>query len=148
MEKAHLKLKWDGRALHPASRLDADLCARIGRGKPVFANVVEPRHAARNRLYWGVLRGVVIATGKWPDSESLHWALKLHTGFIEEITSVDGEVIVRPRSTAFEKMSEQDFRSYCDTVFAAICTDVVPGMTVEDLLALGRNQIAEKGEAA
>jgi hypothetical protein len=146
-EKASLMLVRDGAVLRPRSRFDAALMDKFRHGVPLEADLKERRVIGRHRLYWAVLQAVVDATGKWPNVEALHWALKMHTGFVEEIVSVNGEIIMRPRSTSFARMGEQDFRQFFDGAMLAITTEIVPGMTVEDLLLLGKARLAP-GEAA
>jgi hypothetical protein len=142
MNKAALILEYDGQVFRPRARFDAAVAALFRRGVPLHAELSERRSLPRQRLYWAILQAVVDATGKWPNAEALHHALKIHTGFIEEIASVNGEVLILPRSTSFSKMGEQDFRTYFDAAMEAITTEVVPGMTLEDLLALGNVRLA------
>lgn len=141
MERAALILTWDGAAFRPRTRLDARMCERFGQDRPLEAVVKERRSEPKNRLYWAVLQAVVDATGKWPTSEALHWALKIKLGYIEEIAAVDGKVLIRPRSTSFGKMGEQDFRTYFDAAILTLTTEVLPGLTTEDILALGNSRL-------
>lgn len=143
-EQAELFLKWDGEVFRPKDRFDVALAAKFRQDIPLKAKISERRTLPRQRLYWSVLQAVVDATGKWPNAEALHWSLKCYTGFIEEIASLNGEVLIRPKSTSFARMGEQDFREYMDTALLAITTEVTPGLTVEDLLALGQARLSEK----
>lgn len=147
-EKLLLMLEWDGAVFRPRARLDMTLAAKFRQGSPLEATIKERRSEPRNRLYWAVLQAICDATGKWPNSEALHWALKIRLGYIEEIASVDGEILIRPRSTSFAKMSEQEFREYFDAAMSTLLTDVVPGLTIEDLLALGKTRLTPAGRAA
>lgn len=143
-EAAELFVQWDGEVFRPKARFDVALAEKFRRDVPLKAKISEKRALPRARLYWAVLQAVVDATGKWPNAEALHWSLKCYTGFIEEIASLNGEVLIRPKSTSFAKMGEQDFREYMDTALLAITTEVTPGLTVEDLLALGQARLSEK----
>lgn len=146
-EKAQLFMVRDGLVLRPRARFDAALLERFRADVPILADLSERRNEGRHRLYWAVLQAVCDATGKWPNVEALHWALKVRLGYIEEIASIDGEPLIRPRSTSFSRMGEQDFRTFFDAAMLVITTDVVPGLTPEDLLALGKGRLAP-GRAA
>ncbi len=147
MERADLFVKYDGNVLKPASRFDAAQLSRFRRDVALQADIRERRRLPRQRLYWAVLQAVCDAKGLWPNVEALHHAIKLHTGFIEEITSLNGEILIRPRSTSFARMDESEFRQFMDAAMLAITTEVVPGLSVEDLLALGRARLGP-GECA
>lgn len=141
-EKAVLFMVREGMTLKPKSRFDASLLAKFREGVPISADLQERRNEGRNRLYWSVLQAVCDATGKWPNSEALHWALKIKLGYIEEISSIDGEIMIRPRSIAFGRMGEQEFREYFDNAMQVIQTEVCPGLSIDDLLSLGKARIA------
>lgn len=140
-ERATIFVTREGGALKPRARFDAALLDKFKPGVPLRCELAERRVIGRHRLYWAVLQAVVDATGRWPNVEALHWALKVRLGYIEEITSIDGKPLIRPRSTSFARMGEQDFREYFENALQVITADVCPGMTVEDLLSLGRNRL-------
>lgn len=137
-ERAHLYVVRDGNVLRPRTKFDADLLSRFAHGKPLEADLIERHNEGRMRLYWSVLHAVIEATGKWANEEAMHWALKIRLGFIDEIASVDGEVIIRAKSIAFDRMEESERKQYFDAAMAVITEDVVPGMTIEELLDLGK----------
>lgn len=87
-----------------------------------------PRNPDRHRYYWALLTIAVENSDRWPSTEALHHAMKLHLGLVEEIVAIDGEIILRPKSTSFSRMSEAEFAAYLDKVVATICTHVIPGL--------------------
>lgn len=79
------------------------------------------RSNPQNGLYWSTLSHVVKATGKWPSAEHLHHELKLVCGF--KMTVVDwatGETSIAVDSTAFDKMTHDQFRVYFDMAMEAL----------------------------
>lgn len=146
-EKASVLVKRKGEMLLPLARFDGAAITGFREGAVLKCELSESRSLPRHRLYWAVLTAVVQATGKWPNAEALHHALKIHLGAVEEIASVRGEILIRPKSTSFGKMDEREFREFFDNVLLAITTEVCPGMTVEDLLSLGRARLEERRAA-
>ncbi|SDQ98510.1 Protein of unknown function [Rhizobiales bacterium GAS113] len=143
-ERAHLFLRSDGQALWPRARFDLALLGKFRRDVPLEAEIKERRSLPRHRLYWAVLQAVVDATGKWTSAEIMHEAVKMHLGYFEMVADLNGELRSRPKSTSFGKMDEVEFREYFNAAMLAITTEVLPGMTIEDLLALGNERIRER----
>ena len=135
-----MMVEWDGVAFRPRARFDAAMADQYRRRVPLEAKVKERRSLPQNNLYWAVLQSVVDATGKWPTSEALHWALRMQLGYIEEIASIDGEILTRARSTAFGKMSGHDYRVYFDSSMTLLTEDVTK-LSIEELLDLGKARL-------
>lgn len=147
-EKTALIVTWNGADFRPHTRYDMALAAKFRQGFPLQAEIRERRSEPRNRLYWAVLQAVVDAKGIWPTAEALHWALKIRLGYIQEIASIEGEVLILPRSTSFNRMAEQEFRGFFDAAMTVLTEDVT-GLTVEELLLLGKRRLAPRdGRAA
>jgi hypothetical protein len=142
-ERAYLFLRSDGEKLWPRSRFDGALLAKFRRDVPLEAQLKERRSLPRHRLYFAVLQAVVDATGKWSNVEIMHEAVKMHLGYFEMVADLHGELRARPKSTSFAKMDEAEFREYFSAAMLAITTEVLPGMTVDDLLALGHQRVKE-----
>ena len=143
-----LFVKAQGGALVPYARFDADLLSRYPQGAKLRAEITQPRNVPYQRLYWAVLKAVCDATGRWPNPETLHKALKLHLGVVDEIPSVHGERLILPGSTAFANMDQAAFRDYADSAFDLISTDICPGLNVDDLLALAKGRLGPDERAA
>lgn len=134
--------------LVPHARFDADLLSRYPQETKLRAEITQPRSVPYQRLYWAVLKAVCDATGRWPNPETLHKALKLHLGVVDTIASVHGEPVLLPGSTAFREMDQAAFREYADTAFDLISTDICPGLNVDDLLALAKGRLGPEERAA
>ncbi|ABS68906.1 hypothetical protein Xaut_3678 [Xanthobacter versatilis] len=143
-DKPSIWLVRKGELLLPRARFDAEALTRYREGVTLRAELTEPRSGGVNRLYWSVLSAVCAATGKWSSSEVLHHALKMHLGYFESYASVHGEVDTRAQSTAFDRMDAAKFREYFDAAMLTITTEILPGLTVEDILALGKARLTER----
>lgn len=90
-----------------------DLVKRTKRSKP------------QNALYWKVLSEVVNATGEWATPSHLHMALKRACGFTyptkDLVTGTEREEV---DSTAFDAMSDDEFRVYFDTAMQKLAEHV------------------------
>lgn len=90
-----------------------DLMRRTKRSKP------------QNALYWKVLAEVVAATGGWATPSHLHMALKRACGFTYKTTDLlTGEERDEVDSTAFDAMSDDEFRVYFDTAMQKLAEHV------------------------
>lgn len=140
-DKPTLFVRRQGFALVPHARYDQELFARYREGEKLRAELTAPRSHSHNRLYWAVLKAVCDATGRWPNSETLHTALKLHLGVVDTIPDVHGEPVILPGSTAFRAMDAAGFREFFDAACELISTDICPGLTVDDLLSLASGRL-------
>ncbi len=122
-------------ALRPVDDIAQAMMRDIKDGEHVKLAVPKrPRNPNRHRLYWALMALVVDNTnGKWPNAEALHFAMKLHMGLIEEIASVNGEIILRPKSTSFSAMSEAEFSAFMNRVVDVICAEIMPGLDPQTL---------------
>lgn len=71
------------------------------------------RTESRNAAYWVGLSNAVKATEAWPTTSHLHNDLKRLCGYVDVYHNpLTGRDEVRVQSTAFDKMSEQEFAAY------------------------------------
>jgi len=105
----------EARGLSPVSAFFAEMVMDDPVGTEYDLVKRTKRSNPQNGLYWSILGHVVSATGKWPTAEHLHHELKLVTGFSIKVVNWDtGEVGVAVDSTAFDKMTADEFRVYFD----------------------------------
>lgn len=140
-DRPTLFVRRQGSILVPYARYDQELFGRYREGEKLRAELTAPRSHSQNRLYWAVLKAVCDATGRWPNSETLHTAIKLHLGVIDTIPGVFGEPVVLPGSTAFRAMDAAGFREFFDAACELISADICPGLTIDELLALGAGRL-------
>lgn len=107
-------------------------------GTMLRARFIKPRSIPHHHLYWAVLQEVVEATGAWATVEDLHTAIKLHLRMVQEIRMIqkrNGEVETRflPRSIAFDKMDQAEFRLFFKKAMLAI--EESTGINTDELIA-------------
>lgn len=101
-----------GNYLIPEMDMDLEALQGVQQGQRVIVDIKHGRNTGRHRAYWKVLHECVEATGCAPNISVLHNAVKLHTGLVEHVQLKGGITIAVPSSTAFEKLSEDEFIKY------------------------------------
>jgi len=141
-EKPTLLVQRKGCYLVPHSGFDAAIIEGFRQGVPLKADIKQQREPESNRLYWSVLSAVCAATGKWHNAEALHASLKIALDIVEIIPGIHGEPHILPGSISFRAMSEEKFLEFTRAAYDLITTELCPGMTVDELLGVGKDQLA------
>lgn len=125
-----------GNALVPSDVAADELMASLPAEGEVLIRVARPRSVIHHRWFFALLRLTIDATGKrdvWPTEENLLDALKLAVGHVDTVASIDGEIMLIPKSIAFGSMSQDEFAR-----FVRRCAWVIFdhfGVDVEELMA-------------
>lgn len=104
----------EARGLSPVNAFFAEMVINDPVGTEYDLVKRTKRSNPQNALYWSTLGHVVSATGKWPNAEKLHDALKRACGFITVNYDMQGNEFITTDSTAFEAMSADEFQVYFD----------------------------------
>lgn len=112
-------LRKDG--LFPVTAYDGEEIRAYPHGTEFDLVARTKRSHRQHGTYWKALTKAVDATGRWPNREALHTALKVKLGRVEPIFDLQGRVIgMRPDSTAFDAMSAKDFTDYMTQAMAVL----------------------------
>lgn len=105
-------------------------------GSTVGGEIARSRSVVQNARYWAILTRVVEHfPGRWRTPEALHEVLKCATGRLEIVQLVDGRLVKIPDSTAFSRMSQDQFNDYSEQAFRVIEEEILGHeMTVDELL--------------
>lgn len=139
---------WDGNALRPYAPYDHEMMQRLPVGTPVRLQFAQPRSLPRHRLYWVVLRLVIKNSEVFATEEALHKVLLVGCGVTEPFLDLDGNISLIPSSTAFDKMSEEEFKAYFDRAMEIIETKIIPGVSLQLLLREAKSQANFKDKEA
>jgi hypothetical protein len=121
-------------ALVPQDQAGTELLGKIPLGEDVAVKIMRDRSLPQHRLFWSVLR-YVAERSEWETAERLLVALKLRLGRYDLMKLPSGKVVPVPHSTAFSAMPQDDFQSFMDAAMGLICTEVLPGMDSDRLIA-------------
>ena len=109
------------RGLSPVAAYDAEMLWADPVGTEYDLVKRTRRSLPQLRLYWSMLQRVVTATGKWPDAEHLHEALKLTLGYCREVVNMrTGEISLQADSAALDGMDADQFRAFFDSAVAEL----------------------------
>ena len=113
---------------------DRQLIARMKEGEPFRIETKAKRHVKRHRLYWKLMQILHDNTDQWPSAESASDSIKIAVGHVDQIAdALTGEIHLRPKSIAFEKMDEAEFIRFFDRVVWVITARMIPNMDAETL---------------
>jgi hypothetical protein len=139
-------------ALRPASDHDAELMNGLPEGMPIkLVATIHPRNPKAHAWFFGLL-GVVAQNTEYT-TDQLLTLIKIGIGHVDTlIMPSTGEVIYQPRSIAWSKMDEKQFRPFVEKSIDFIITRILPGSTSAELerevferLGIDLNSIHESG---
>lgn len=142
-ERAPILLRRQGRFLVAADAPTERFLEELPTGKTLRArDITQPRSRPSNALYWTMLS--LVADNLEGDVKDwhLHELLKLQFGVSVEFNLKTKGRIQIPGSTAFQNMSEDEWREFLPKVLSFLCDEVIPGLGKEDLLAMAREMTA------
>ena len=117
------KMLYSGNAL---IEVNADEDAKFPAvGESFLVRVRKPRNPKHHRLYWGMLKHVVDATGRWPNAEALHKWIKYALDMYETVAvdSKAGKVIIEWQGTDFMSMGQDEFKAFFEQAVGAIALE-------------------------
>lgn len=101
-----------GSALWPVSAADEEIISGLSQMKEIEITFKYRRIPEQLRAYWFFLSYVVEATEAYPTAEKLHSALKFALGYVEQMVTLSGEIVIVPDSVALSAMDGQEFTEY------------------------------------
>lgn len=111
------------RGLYPVTPYDAEILDALGSGAEFDLIKRSARSLPHHRTYWQALNKAIAATQISPTPKHLHRELKLACGYTEKVLNRStGEVHVVPDSIAFDQMTQDEFRAYCDTAMEMLAS--------------------------
>lgn len=128
----------EGNALRPFGRESSEQLTKLPHGKPLFAEVRQPRNGKHHRLFWTLTHRIGEAVGV--DGDAVAHVLKIRTGHVREIRTKRG-VEFMPLSISFAKMDQTDFAKFFDKCLDVITTEW--GIARPDVLEAVSDLIAE-----
>lgn len=92
-----------------------------------------PRHLKHHRKLFALLQLIAENSEVYDSAEKALVAVKLCTGYADPLIHPEtGEVLMLPRSIAFENMGQDDFEVFYDAALKAVCAHIVPHLREAD----------------
>lgn len=110
----------------------ADALRKFAVGVDVWVEVRKARNVRFHRLYFALLSMTFENQERYTNFEHFRKAVQIAAGHVEEFVTLDGEVLLQPKSIAFDKMDELEFQ----VVFSAamrVCAKILGDMDLRDL---------------
>lgn len=131
--------------LVPMDKPAQDFLARTKANEQVMMDARKPRNIRHHRLMFALLNLVVENCDRYPDVDTLLFALKIATGHCEVFPGADGKrEFIKPKSISFESLSQDEFEPLYDRFVNVITTQIIPGTGKQELLAEVEEMIAPR----
>jgi hypothetical protein len=114
--------------LTPADDLAAEDMLHIKEGKPALVEVRHPRSLPQHRLLFKMIREVARSTPTPLSENALRQWLTVKTGHVDVMPLGFGRSYEAPRSWAFDKMDQAEFRQLFEDVVHLVLTEVAPNL--------------------
>ncbi len=115
-------MKGQGQLL-PVTKYDAEVLEETSENSIFTLKPEKKRSPPQHKLYWQILNKAVQATNKWATSEHLHNDLKMLCGHYKAtLNAFTGDVYYTADSTAYEKMTQDEFNKYFETALEKLST--------------------------
>lgn len=145
-EKPHVIVVRRADFLTPYAPLDGELVRAYPAGKPLKLTITQPgRSSPQNRLYWSLLRLLVDNMDQELTPDILHEWFKMRLGVTHEVRLRSGEINTVTGSTAFDKLTHEEFTAYMGRVKRLVTEQLIPRADSE---AFVREATLMIGEAA
>jgi Protein of unknown function (DUF1367) len=131
--------------LVPADLVDFETLEKVDKGRNVWVKITQARNLKRHRLYRVILSEVASSHMHYAIAgvEALADYIKMKLGYVDLVLYHDGSSRVVPRSTAFAAMDETSFRDFMDRALKVIEEDVLPGISIQDLIRHAEEKAGE-----
>ena len=124
-----------GNGLYAADAASSDLLGKLPEGRSLKASVTVPRDLGNHRHFFLLLDAVWrnLPEGVEMTRETLRAVLTVEAGHYEEFEGANGRLYRVPKSIAFSRMSEPEFKEFKDAVIRYVVTKLIPGLDSEAL---------------
>ena len=112
-ERREIIMRRNDRWLIPASPYEIDALLEYPEGKDLWVTIRRKRSTVHNAKYWAMLKEVVESGATTYNSAAdLHKVLKIELGYVKHIVRLNGDIVLEPDSTAFDRMDQDEFNRF------------------------------------
>lgn len=131
MAKILLRKRLDG-SLVPMDDQAQESLKRIKAGTDCWCEVRVARDPIRHRRYFALLTLTFENQEQYTNFEIFRKAVQIAAGHVEEIITLEGEVMLQAKSICFEQLDEVGFsKVYTETL--TVCAKILGDMGLDDL---------------
>lgn len=107
-------------SLRPVDDASAAVLKEYGDGEVIRVKLMKDRNPRHHRLFFALLNMVYQNQDKYLSQEALRFAVTIQAGWVDEIRLAGDKVALRPKSIAWGKMDQLEFKNYFDAALRAI----------------------------
>ena len=107
-----LSLKRVQTGLIPCDDESTSIVSKIRIGDEITVDFKPKRNHKNHRRFFSMLQGVVRNSDHYKSTDNLLDVIKLKKGYFEIVVSHDGKQHYIPKSIAFDKMDEEEFKEF------------------------------------
>jgi hypothetical protein len=118
----------------PADEPSEEVWRKFKLGEAYRADVVKPRSYQHHKMAFALLNLTFDNQDRYEHFEHFRKAVAIAAGHTEELVTVEGEILLLPKSLSYDALDEIEF----SRVFASmmiVCAQLLHGMGLEELQA-------------
>lgn len=121
--KILLRKRLDG-ALYPMDEEAESALKRLKAGKDCWCEIKVARDPVQHRRYFGLLTLTFENQERYTNIEHFRKAVQIKAGHVEELITLDGEVLLMPKSIAWGSLDQLEFDMLFGQVMR-VCADIL-----------------------
>ena len=119
--------------LKPVDPLAEEIYNGLPLNAEVMAEITRPRSIQHHKLFFALLKIVLDNQEHYKSIDALLIAFKVALGHCDAVTLRTGQVAYVPKSIAFSKMGQHEFKAFWDGAVNIIVERFLPGIDKADL---------------
>lgn len=125
--------------LLPVDEHTTEVMQEYGDGEVIRVKLFKDRNPGHHRLFFALIRAIFLNQEKYLSADALRFAITIQAGWVDEIKLTGDSVALRPKSIAWGKMDQHEFKDYYAAALKAI-PELLPqfeGVDIEGMLIAG-----------
>ena len=118
----------------PADEPSLEIARKFKLNEVYRADVVKPRSYRHHKLIMALLNLTYANQEQYEDFEMFRKAVALAAGHVEELVTVDGEVVPLPKSINYDTLDELEFTKVAGAMMT-VCCSILKGIGADELEA-------------
>lgn len=126
-------------SLIPVDDFSREAMQQYGDGEIIRIKLFKDRNPRHHRLFFALLACIYANQDKYLSKEALRFAITVQAGWVDEIQLSGDRVALKPKSIAWARMDQHEFRDYYQAAMRAI-PELLPqfeGVDIEKMLIGG-----------
>lgn len=116
----------------PADDAARDAWRRYKVGDVYRADIVKPRSYQHHKLCMALLNLTYENQDQYASFDNFRKAVAIAAGHVEELVTLDGEVLLQPKSLSYDALDEVEFSKVMPAMMS-VCCKILGGMGYDEL---------------